>query len=95
MYFEMSQTQFLGLAILGGLLIVAILVIAFLSHRMNFARRGEGQAAELHEEGEEFPDGLRDGNKPIPLILHLLIAGLLIWGVVYTLAYAYGGLNVQ
>lgn len=56
------------------------------------------QAADLSvggREGEptEFPDGLREGHGPVPVLLVALYAGLAIWAIVYVLAHAFGVLE--
>jgi hypothetical protein len=95
MYFNLSQVQYLGLAILGGLLLIAVLVLAFLGHRMvpreEEKKTTKGEAAGDHE----FPDGLKEGHRPVPVGILLLVAAMIIWGIGYTLAYAFGVFYAQ
>lgn len=96
MYFTMSQIQYVGLAILGGLILIAVLAIAYWSHKLNLAARREGEPEpEADESGEEFADGLREGHRPIPLVIMILIPVLILWGLGYTLAYALGVFYAQ
>ena len=95
MYFNLSQLQLIGLAILGGLILVAIFAVAYWSHRLNLASRKEEEDASSSEEVHTFEDGLQEGHKPLPLGIIILIAGLLIWGVGYTLAHAFGVFYAQ
>ena len=99
MYFTLSQTQYLILSIFGGLLLVAILIIAFWSFRLSLARRRAAGKAESYTGADEdvldFSDGIRESKRPMPLFVILLVAAILIWGVAYVLAVALGVLNVQ
>lgn len=40
-----------------------------------------------------FPDGIEDRNAPFPLVLILIIAGTVIWGILYI--FGYGLLEVK
>jgi ABC-type Fe3+ transport system permease subunit len=92
MYFTLSQKQYLILAVFGGLILLQVLVIGYWSFRLTLSRRRRDQSAEQYR---EFPDGLREGNRPMPLFVVLLIAVVLVWGVGYVIAVALGGLHVQ
>lgn len=95
MYFNLSQLQLIGLAILGGLIAVAVFAIAFWSHKLNLSSQKKKVGEESAEEVHTFEDGLQEGNKPVPLVIILLVGGLLIWGVGYTLAHAFGVFYAQ
>lgn len=90
MYFTLTQKQYLILVLFGGLLMIQILVIGYWSFRLTVRKEKEEDA-----EGNEFPDGLREGNRPVPLFIVLLTGAVLIWGVAYVIAIALGGLDVQ
>jgi hypothetical protein len=92
MYFTLSQRQSLVLIVFGGLVLVEILIVAYWSFRLHLARRDRD---ETRADTEDFPDGLQQGNQPIPLFLILTIAVLLVWGIGYVVAVALGGLHVQ
>ena len=92
MYFTLSQLQSLVLIVFGGLVLVELLVVAYWSFRLNLARR---DSQEIEPDTQEYPDGLKQGNQPIPLFLILTIVVLLIWGIGYVIAVALGGLYVQ
>jgi hypothetical protein len=98
----MTQFQYVGLAVLGGLLLVAILAIAVWSYRLNLRQQEPQEADDPYdvtidedEEGYEYPDGFREGEKPMPLILVLLVAFFIVWGIGYTLAHAFGVFYAQ
>lgn len=96
MYFTMSQTQYLGLAIFGGLIFVAVLAIAYWSYKLHVSsRRTEKDIRPAEGGGEEFSDGLQEGHQPMPLILIILIPALIIWGIAYVLAHAFGVFYAQ
>jgi hypothetical protein len=92
MYFTLSQTQYMILAVLGGVLLVIVLVVGYWSFRLSLSRKREGdKIADI----ESFPDGLKEGRQPLPLFITLLILAILIWGVAYVVAVSIGVLNVQ
>lgn len=95
MYFNLSQLQLTGLALIGGLIVVVIFAIAYWSHKLNLSSRKESEEGIEGEEVHTFEDGLQEGNKPLPLVIILLIGGLLLWGVGYTLAHAFGVFYAQ
>ena len=89
MYFTVSQTQYLVVALLGGVVFLVAVAVGFWAWRLTVTRvRDEGQPL-------EFNDGLREGNRPVPLFVALLAAVIVLWGILYVLAVAGGGLHVQ
>ncbi|MBM4047575.1 MAG: hypothetical protein FJ279_20915 [Planctomycetes bacterium] len=88
MYFTLSQIQYLALALLGGLLLVLVLVVGYWSFRLSLSRRDPEEPGEV----QEFPDGLSEGHRPMPLFITLLIVAILVWGVAYVIAVAVGEL---
>ena len=90
MYFTLSQEQSVVLIVFGGLLLVLLLITAYWSFQLHLARRKERETPET-----EYADGLRESNKPVPLFLILLIVVVLVWGIAYVIAVAFGGLHVQ
>jgi len=97
MYFTLTQFQYLGLAIFMGLLVIAVLGIAIWSYRLNMKAKANAEDSMVTDEqgDHEFADGLREGNNGIPLIIILLITFLILWGVGYTLAHAFGVFYAQ
>lgn len=99
MYFTLTQFQYVGLAIFGGLLVIAIIAIAIWSYRLNLRtveeQDADSEVENTREDSPEFADGLQEGSKPMPLILVLLIAFFIIWGLGYTLAHAFGVFYAQ
>jgi hypothetical protein len=99
MYFTMSQAQYLGLAIFGGLILIAIVAIGYWSYKLHLARKtpGEEQGVTVEPESgdEKYADGMREGHEPVPLLIILLIGIIIVWGVGYTLAHAFGVFYAQ
>jgi hypothetical protein len=93
MYFSISQTQYLIIALFGGLLVVLILAVGFFSFRLSIF--GTRREEEEEEKGHEFPDGLREGHNHVPLFIIFLTAGILLWGILYVLAITRGWIHVQ
>jgi len=92
MYFSLAQSQYLVVALLGGALFLVAVAVAWWGFHLTLRR-----AREEHQvpSGAEYNDGLREGNRPVPLIILLLAAVILVWGILYVVAVAQGGLNVQ
>jgi hypothetical protein len=42
----------------------------------------------------KYPEGLEDRNAPFPLILILIIAGFLLWGVFYMVGISFLGVKI-
>lgn len=96
MYFTLSQIQYIGVAVLGGLILIVVLAVAYWAYKLNLKTLGgESEAVESESGMHEFADGLKEGRRPIPLVIILLIAGLIIWGLGYTLAHAFGVFYAQ
>ena len=93
MYFTLTQTQFLMLALFGGVLLVLVVALGYWAWQLSLRRQAAPPADE--EETEEFADGLKEGHGRIPLIITLVFAAVLIWAVAYVIAVALGGINVQ
>lgn len=43
---------------------------------------------------ERFSDGIEGRNAPFPLVLTLIIAGTVLWGILYTLFYGLLGVKI-
>jgi len=99
MYFTLTQIQFLVLAVLGGLLLVILVALAYWAWRLSLRKDTETDEEtgkpEAADDSTEFPDGLREGRKPVPLIVTIVFTAILIWAVAYIIAVALGGIHVQ
>ena len=93
MYFTLSQFQHLMIALFGGLLLMLIIVVGYLSFRLTI--RGPQKPVEEERKLYDFPDGLQESEHHIPLFVILLAAGILGWGVFYLIAIGLGWIHVQ
>jgi len=78
-FFPLLDFQYAILLIFLGLIALVLIYVAFSSYDFLPPRRGEA------EEVEDYPGEIQTSNKPVPLILIFLYAGLAIWAVVYVL----------
>jgi hypothetical protein len=76
-FFPLLDFQYAMLLIFLGLIALVLIYVAFSSYDFLPRKRGE------KEEVEEYPGGIQASNKPIPLILIFVYAGLAIWAVAY------------
>jgi hypothetical protein len=76
-FFSLLDFQYVMLLTFIGL-IALVLIHVGLSGDDFFLRKKSRK-----EEVEEYPGGIRAANKPIPLILIIVYAGLAIWAVTY------------
>lgn len=83
--YELLQTQYVILAIFGGIILVTFLYIAINTFRTINQKRDEHLA--------EFPEGIKEGNKPIPLFLIILYIAYFLWAIIYVGAVAIWGFN--
>ena len=102
MYFTMSQIQYLGLALFGGLILIAVLALAFWSYRLQVRAGSIERMEEPESEIIEDEDSIQradfehqEGRNPMPLIILLLIIGIVVWGIGYTLAHSFGVFYAQ
>jgi len=75
--FALLDFQYTMLLIFLGLLASVLLLVAFGG---NVLFRGSQQEK---KEAEEYPEGLRVQNRPIPLILIVVYVGWIVWAVAY------------
>lgn len=93
MYFTLSQTQYLMVALLGGGLLLLVLGLGYFATVLHFGRSEKDDEGEA--EGHEFNDGLVEGNRPIPLVIYILAVVIFLWSIYYVIAVAKGVINVQ
>jgi hypothetical protein len=72
-YFPLLDFQYTVLLFFFGLAFLMLIWLAFAYEE----REGEQNIR------EEYPDGLRDGSGPVPLLLIFLYLGFIIWAVAY------------
>lgn len=77
-YFELLNFQHFVLYLLPAL--VALLVFASALGYMHFRGRNDDDATSVHY---VFPGGIEEQHQPFPLVLILVIAGTVIWGLGY------------
>jgi hypothetical protein len=75
--FTLIDFRHLVLAFFLGCMAAMVLYVAF-RYGGTGRKGGEGR-----REMEEFPDGLRAGNSPVPLVLILVFTGFAVWFVLY------------
>jgi NADH:ubiquinone oxidoreductase subunit 3 (subunit A) len=76
-FFPLLDFQYAMLLIFLGLIALVLIYVAFRTYDFLPPKKEKG------EEVEEYPGGIQASNKPIPLILIFLYAGLAIWAVAY------------
>jgi hypothetical protein len=83
-FFDVLDLQYLVLAIFLGLISVFVTYLAFGGYRF---RRGTAEK----EAAEEYPEGLRSGDNPIPPFLIFLYLAVLIWIIFYVFLFGLRG----
>lgn len=84
--YELLQTQYIILAVFGGVILVTFLYIAINTFRTIKQKHEK-------EHVDEFPEGLKEGHKPIPLFLIILYIAYFLWAIIYVGAVAIWGFN--
>ncbi len=77
-YFELLNFQHFVLYLLPAL--TALLVFASALGYMHWRGKEDGEDDQVHY---VFPGGIKEQNKPFPLVLILVIVGTVIWGFGY------------
>jgi hypothetical protein len=90
-YFTLSQLQYLILALFGGVLLFILIALGYWSYRLSLTRHDPKRDDRVMD----FPDGLQETNRPVPLFMILLICFVLMWGVAYVIAIVGGILHAQ
>lgn len=84
--YELLQTQYIILAIFGGVVLVTFLYIAINTFRI------VRQKKEI-EHLDQFPEGIKECHNPIPLFLIILYLAYFLWAIIYVGAIAIWGFN--
>ncbi len=74
-YFPLLDFQDIVLLFFLGIVILMAMYLAFVREEQDDRR----------EIKEEYPDGIRAGNRPVPLLLIFLYLSVIIWAIVYVL----------
>jgi hypothetical protein len=74
-YFPLLDFQYIVLTFFLGIVFLMALYLAFLREEKNGGR----------ERQEEYPDGIRAGNGPFPLVLIFLYLAVMVWAIVYVM----------
>jgi len=82
--YDMLQMESVWLVLLGGGLITLAIVLARASrrHAISLRRRSEEQ---LEAETHEFPGGLREQNRPVPVLIWIVTVGYFVWATAYVI----------
>jgi hypothetical protein len=75
----------------GGLLFAAAIVLARASTTFSFSLKRRRDEA-IEEEVHEFPGGVKEQNRPVPMLIWLMIIGYPVWAVLYVIFYGARGL---
>jgi len=76
--FSLLQWQYVVIALFVGFIIVIMLYFAFQSREYSGGRKKKD---EIHE----FPEGITEGKKPIPLFLILIYVFIAVWCISYVI----------
>jgi len=82
-YFELRNFQHFVLYIFPTLLFVAIFTIGL--SRLHF--KGKNSDAAMSKIVHSYPGGIEERNAPFPLVLILILAGTVLWGLLYIVLY--------
>jgi len=88
--FGLLNFQHVMLYLFPGLILVILFGIG-LSHAHAARKDSEDRKKRIIE---RFAGGIEGRNAPFPLILTLIIAGTVLWGVLYTLFYGVLGVRI-
>jgi hypothetical protein len=83
-FFSVLDTQYAVLLVFLGLIFLVLVSIAFGGYVLP-TRKGR------REEVEEFPEGLRAGNGPLPLLLFFIYLSFIVWAAGYVIVIGIGG----
>ncbi len=78
-YFSLLDFQYVILLVFLGVTILLLFYVTFESYV--FTRERDERPQEL----EDYPDGIKVRDKPIPLILIFIYIGFVIWAISYVL----------
>lgn len=76
----------------GGLVVAAAIVLARATTTYTFTFKKRSDADIAGKEAYEFPGGVKEQNRPVPVLIWLVIIGYLVWAVLYVIFYGARGL---
>ena len=82
--YDMLQMESVWVVLIGGALVTLAIVLARASrrHGLTLKRRSE---EELEAETHEFPDGIREQNRPVPVFVWIVAVGYFVWATAYVI----------
>jgi hypothetical protein len=85
--YKLLQEQFVALALFGGVVLVTFLFVAF--NAIRFVSKKQIKA----EHTENYVDGIKSTDKPVPVFLIILYIAYFLWAIIYVGAVALWGFN--
>jgi hypothetical protein len=82
-FFDLLDFQYLVLAIFLGLIAVILIYLGFQSYSLSQKKKKEVE--------EEFPEGIRVQDHPVPPFIIFVVIGFILWAVVYVILYGLRG----
>jgi hypothetical protein len=82
-YSTLNLDHFFLMVVLG-LGITALVVLGRGAHSLTLSLRKRSEK-QIEEEVHEFGGGVREGNGPVPILMLLVCASVLVWAVAYVL----------
>lgn len=81
--YDQIHTDNLYYILLGGLLTVGLVGLAVLSRDLTFTWRRKSEE-EYEADVHEFGGGVREGHRPVPLFLVIMLVLFITWAIIYT-----------
>ena len=78
-YFELLGIQHFVMYVFPTIAFIALFVIGLGFYHFHRKDSAERESRII----EQYPDGIRGRNAPFPIVLHLVIAGTVIWVLAY------------
>ncbi|MCJ7829997.1 MAG: hypothetical protein MUP74_01295 [Desulfobacterales bacterium] len=89
-YFVLLNEQHIMLYLWPTLAFIVIFALGLAYSHL----RGQDSAAREHQLYGTYPDEIQDRDAPFPLALGLIIAGTVLWGVLYVLGTGLWGVKI-
>lgn len=89
-YFELLGIQHLAMYLFPALAFIVLFIIGlgFYSIHRKDSKERETRIT------EQYPGGIKGRNAPFPLLLYLIIAGTIIWGLIYIILIGFLGVKI-
>ena len=82
--YNQIHAEYILYILLGGTLLAGLIYLAVRSRDLTFTFRRKSEE-EYEKEVHEFGDGIREGHRPVPLFLVVMVVLLAAWAVGYTI----------